>query len=62
VQKIGLRGRALAEERNVLRTNHLTQAVGPIPGRCGPNPAMERRLGLRRREVSLHKKLHFLRN
>ena len=36
MQKIGLRGRALAEGRNVLSTNHLTQAVGPIPGRCGP--------------------------
>ena len=30
MQKIGLRGRALAEGRNVLSTNHLTQAVGPI--------------------------------
>ena len=42
VQKIGPRGRALAEGRNALSTNHLTQAVGPIPGRCGPNPAMDK--------------------
>ena len=37
MQEIGLRGRDLAEGRNVLSTNHLTQAVGAIAGRRGPN-------------------------
>ena len=56
MQKIGLRGRALAEGRNVLSTNHLTQLSAQFLGDAGRIQLWTRRLGLRRKEVSLHKK------
>ena len=59
MQKIGLRGRALAEGRNVLSTNHLTQLSAQVLGDVGRIQLWTRRLGLRRKEVSLHKKRHF---
>ena len=54
--EIGLRGRALTEGRNVLSTNHLTQLSTQLLGDVGRIQLWTRRLGLRRREVSLHKK------
>ena len=56
MQKIGLRGRALTEGRNVLSTNHLTLMSAQFLGNAGRIRRWTRRLGLRRREVSLHKK------
>ena len=56
MQKIGLCGRALAEGRNVLSANHLTQVSAQFLGDMGRIQLWTRRLGLRRREVSLHKK------
>ncbi len=56
VQKIGLRGRALAEGRNVLSTNHLTQLSAQFLVEVGRIQLWTRRLRFRRREVSLHKK------
>jgi len=56
VHKIGLRGRALTEGRNVLSTNHLTQLSTQFLGDVGRIQLWTRRLGLRRKEVSLHKK------
>ena len=56
MQKIGLRGRALAERRNVLSSNHLTQLSAQFLGDVGRILLWTKRLGLRRKEVSLHKK------
>jgi hypothetical protein len=56
VRRIGLRGRALAEGRNVLSTNHLTQLSAQFLGDVGRIQLWTRRLGLRTKEVSLHKK------
>jgi len=46
----------LAEAQNVLSTNHLTQLSAQFLGDVGRIQLWTRRLGLRRREVSLHKK------
>ena len=56
MQKTGLRGRALAEGRNVLSTNHLTQLSAQFLGDAGRIQLWTRRLGLGRREVLLRKK------
>jgi hypothetical protein len=56
VRKIGLRGRALAEGRNVLSSNHLTQLSTQFLGNVGRIQLWIRRLRLRRREFFLHKK------
>ena len=56
MQKIGLRGRPLIEGRNVLNTNDLTQLSAQFLGDVGRIQLWTRRLGLRRNEVSLHKK------
>jgi hypothetical protein len=56
VHTIGLHGRALAEGRNVLSTHHLTQLSAQFLGDVGQIQLWTRRLGLCRREVSLHKK------
>ena len=56
MQKIGPRARALAEGRNVLSTKHLTQPSAQFLGNVGRIQLWTRRLGLRRREVSLQKK------
>ena len=56
MHRIGLRGRALTEGRNVLSTNHLTQLSTQFLGDVGRIQLWTRSLGLRRREVSLHKK------
>ena len=41
VQKIGPRGRAVAEGRNVLSAKHLTQTSVQLLGKMGRNPAMD---------------------
>ena len=51
MQKIGLRGRALAEGRNVLIAKHLRQTSAQFLGNVGRIQLWTRRLGLRRREV-----------
>jgi hypothetical protein len=57
VQKIGLRGRALAEERNVLSTNHLTHLSAQFLVEVGRIQLWTRRLG-RVEERSLCTKSH----
>ena len=56
MQKIGPRGQALAEEPNVLSSNHLTQLSAQFMGDVGRIQLWTRRLGLRRREVFLQRK------
>jgi hypothetical protein len=59
VQKIGLRGRALAEGRNVLSTNHLTHLSAQFLGDVGRIQLWTRRLRLRRREGFFAQKVTF---